>query len=156
MEWCVTNFLITFQATEEFVEGLALALGLGAVQRGGNIRLRHLSPPDSAHLAHQGYGRLKADDVDWADCLVVGIEAIELNEDLEALLRVVRALKDRVALRDKRGFVFGARIDGNESPAVSLVRDGLASAGMPLLAEEIGELTPERMMQVGNRLAEMH
>lgn len=150
------NFLITFQATEELIEGLALALGLGTVQRGGNIRLRHLSPPDSAHLAHQGYGRLKPDDLDWADCLVIGVEAYELNEDLDALLRVVREFPDRAALGRKFGFVFGASIDKKQSPAVSFVREGLESAGLPLLAEEAGgELTPERLMQIGNRLAEL-
>ena len=91
----MTNFLIAFQATQEFTEGLALALGLGAVQRGGNIRLRHLSPPEAAHLAHQGYGRLKAEDLEWAECLAVGIEAEGQNADVEELLKLVRAFADR-------------------------------------------------------------
>ena len=152
----MTNFLIAFEATEEPIEGLALALGLGAVQRGGNIRLRHLSPPESASLAHQGYGRLKAADLDWADCLVVGVETSEPNEDLETMLRVVREFPDGAALGRKIGFVFCFTVDGEGSGAVSFVREGLASAGLPLLADESGgELTPERFMLVGNRFAEM-
>jgi hypothetical protein len=132
---------------------LALALGLGAVQRGGNIRLRHLSPPEAAHLAHQGYGRLKADDLAWAECLVVGIEAAEPNADLEELLRVVRAFADRDALAAKRAFVFGA-----QASAVEFVRGALRDSGIQLIEDEpaLQELSSERMMQAGNRLAEMH
>ena len=148
----MTNFLIAFQATQELTEGLALALGLGVVQRGGNIRLRHLSPPDSSHLAHQGYGRLKVEDLAWAECLAVGIEAAEPNADLEELLRVVRAFPDRDALAAKRAIVFGA-----EATAVEYVREAFRDFGMQLIEEEpaLRELSPERMMQAGNRLAEM-
>jgi hypothetical protein len=152
LEARVTNFLIAFEATQEFTEGLALALGLGAVQRGGNIRLRHLSPPEAAHLAHQGYGRLKADDLAWAECVAVGIEAAEANADLEELLRVVRAFPDRDALAEKRAIVFGT-----ESSAVAYMREALRDSGMRLIEEGSAsqELSPERMMQAGNRLAEM-
>ncbi len=147
------NFLIAFEATEELTEGLALALGLGAVQRDGNIRLRHLSPADAAHLAHQGYGRLKADDLRWADCLVVGVEAAAPNGDMDELLRVVREFGPE--LGGKRGLVFSPR--GNGTSAVRYVGDGLAGAGWTMLTDECsaGELTPESMMRVGNRLAEM-
>lgn len=147
----MTNFLIAFQATQEFTEGLALALGLGAVQRGGNIRLRHLSPPEAAHLAHQGYGRLKAEDLEWAECLAVGIEAEGQNADVEELLKLVRAFADRDALAAKRAVVFGAET------GVAFVREGLRESGMQLIDEDSGtrELSPERMMLAGNRLAEM-
>lgn len=148
----MTNFLIAFQATQEFTEGLALALGLGAVQRGGNIRLRHLSPPEAAHLAHQGYGRLKAEDVAWAECLVVGIETGEPNADMEELLRVIREYADRDALAAKRVFVFGAH-----TAAVEFVREALRDSGIQSIEDDSAslELSAERMMQVGNRLAEM-
>ena len=148
----MTNFLIAFQATQELTEGLALALGLGMVQRGGNIRLRHLSPPEAAHLAHQGYGRLKSEDLAWAECLAVGIEAGEPNADLEELLRVVRAFPDRDALAAKRTLVFGT-----ESSAVAYMREALRDSGMQSIEEDSAglELSPERMMQAGNRLAEM-
>lgn len=151
------NFLITFQATEERTEGLALALGLGAVQRGGNIRLRHLSPPDSAYLAHQGYGRLKADDIEWADCLVVGIESDEPNGDLDELLRVVTEFGNLAALKGKFAFVFGAGIEGSRSAAVAYVRDVLANAHWSMPADELwdGELSQESMTAAGQRLAEM-
>jgi len=148
----VTNFLIAFEATQEFTEGLALALGLGAVQRGGNIRLRHLSPPEAAHLAHQGYGRLKAEDLAWAECLAVGIEAAEPNADLEELLRVVRAFPDRDALAAKRVILFGA-----QPSAVEYVREAFRGLGMLTIEEDLAglELSPERMMLAGNRMAEM-
>jgi hypothetical protein len=148
----VTNFLIAFEATQEFTEGLALALGLGAVQGGGNIRLRHLSAPDAAHLAHQGYGRLKAEDLAWAECLALGVEAAEPNADLEELLRLVRAFPDRDALGAKRAIVFGA-----QAAAVAFVREALRDSGMRVIEEDSAgvELSPERMMLVGNRLAEM-
>jgi hypothetical protein len=148
----VTNFLIAFEATQEFTEGLALALGLGAVQRGGNIRLRHLSPPEAAHLAHQGYGRLKAEDLAWAECLAVGIEAAEPNADLEELLRVVRAFPDRDALAAKRVIFFGA-----QPSAVEYVREAFRGLGMLTIEEDLAglELSPERMMLAGNRMAEM-
>jgi flavorubredoxin len=151
----VTNFLIAFAATEEFTEGLALALGLGAVQRGGSIRLRHLSPPESTHLAHQGYGRIKVEDLAWAECLAVGIEPAEPNADLEELLRVVRAFPDRDALAAKRAVVFGS--DVGRGSAVGYVREALREAGMGLIEEHaaLPELSAERMMLVGNRLAEM-
>ena len=153
----MTNFLIAFEATQESIEGLALALGLGAVQRGGNIRLRHLSPleaaqPDVSSLAHQGYGRLKADDLAWAECLVVGIECAEPNADLEELLRVIRAFADLDALGAKRAFVFGA-----QEAVVAYVREALRDSGMQAIEEDsaLRELSPEWMMQAGNRLAEM-
>jgi hypothetical protein len=148
------NFLIAFEATEELTEGLALALGLGAVQRGGNIRLRHLSPADTARLAHQGYGRLKPDDLRWADCLVVGVEAAEPNGDLDDLLRLVREVGPELA--GKRALVFSPR--GDESVAAVYLREGLATAGLLVLANEFcGEdLTPESLTLVGNRLAELH
>ena len=148
----MTNFLIAFEATQEFTEGLALALGLGAVQRGGNIRLRHLSPPEAAHLAHQGYGRLKAEDLAWAECLAVGIEAAEPNADLEELLRVVRAFPDRDALAAKRVIFFGA-----QPSAVEYVREAFRGLGMLTIEEDLAglELSPERMMLAGNRMAEM-
>jgi hypothetical protein len=151
----VTNFLIAFQATQELTEGLALALGLGAVQRGGNIRLRHLSPPEAAYLAHQGYGRLKAEDVAWAECLVVGIEAAEPNSDLEELLLVVRAFPDRAALAVKRAMVFAG--EACAASAAASIREALRDSGMQLIEEDSAarELSPERMTLAGNRLAEM-
>lgn len=152
LEADVTNFLIAFEATQEFTEGLALALGLGVVQGGGNIRLRHLSLPEAAHLEHQGYGRLKAEDLAWAECLAVGIEAAEPNADLEELLRVVRAFPDRDALGAKRVIVFGA-----QDAAVMYVREAFGDLGMQSIEDEpaLRELSVERMTLAGNRLAEM-
>jgi len=49
-----------FQADEETTEQLALAVGVGAVEAGGNIRLRRLSRPGAPEVGHKGYGVLKA------------------------------------------------------------------------------------------------
>ena len=65
------NILVIFEATEDRTEGLALALGLGAVQHGANIRLCHLNPSPIANLAHQSYGRLKVDDLLWAEGIAI-------------------------------------------------------------------------------------
>jgi hypothetical protein len=85
------NVLIMFVATIQETESLALAIGLGAVQAGANIRLRHLDPSPSVELAHAGYGTLRVDDLRWAEGVAVVLEgedpiAIgELNSAVEAL-----------------------------------------------------------------------
>src|SRR5436305_656458 len=79
------NVLIVFQATTQQTESLALAFGLGAVQAGGNIRLRHLHPSPSVELAHAGYGRLRADDLRWAEGVAIFLELAEVAELRAAL-----------------------------------------------------------------------
>ena len=81
------NILVIFEATEERTEGLALALGLGAVQHGANIRLRHLNPSPIANLVHQSYGRLKVDDLLWAEGIAIVPETGE-QQRLEIIQKV--------------------------------------------------------------------
>jgi hypothetical protein len=69
------SILVIFQATRQHIEGLALAFGLGAVQTGANIRLRHLDPSPSAELAHAGYGTLRTDDLRWAEGVAILLES---------------------------------------------------------------------------------
>jgi hypothetical protein len=69
------NILIIFQAATQETESLALAFGLGAVQAGGNIRLRHLDPSPSIELAHAGYGILRTDDLRWAEGVAILLES---------------------------------------------------------------------------------
>jgi hypothetical protein len=79
------NVLIIFQATTQQTESLALAFGLGAVQAGGNIRLCHLDPSSSVELAQTGYGRLRADDLRWAEGVAIFLELPEFAELRAAL-----------------------------------------------------------------------
>lgn len=73
------NILVIFQATTQETESLALAVGLGAVQAGANIRLRHLDPSPCAELAHAGYGTLKMADLQWAQGVAVILESGTLS-----------------------------------------------------------------------------
>ncbi|MCU1222723.1 MAG: hypothetical protein JWQ42_816 [Edaphobacter sp.] len=68
------NVLVIFAATNQETESLALAVGLGAVQAGANIRLRHLDPSPSVELAHAGYGTLRVDDLRWVEGVAIILE----------------------------------------------------------------------------------
>ena len=57
------NILVVFQTTQERTEHLALAVALGAVKGGADIRLRHLDPTPSSHLTHAEYGTLREADL---------------------------------------------------------------------------------------------
>jgi hypothetical protein len=72
------NVVVIFQATQRHTEGLALAFGLGAVQRGANIRLRHLDPSPAAELAHASYGVLRTEDLLWAQGVAIFLESSQL------------------------------------------------------------------------------
>ena len=69
------NVVVIFQATEQETESLALAFGLGAVQAGADIRLRHLNPSMATTLAHAGYGTLRVEDLRWAEGVAVFLES---------------------------------------------------------------------------------
>jgi hypothetical protein len=57
------NVVVIFHATQRETGSLALAFGLGAVQTGADIRLRHLNPSPATMLAHAGYGTLGVEDL---------------------------------------------------------------------------------------------
>src|SRR3954469_9185511 len=69
------NVVVIFQATQQETESLALAFGLGAVQAGADIRLRHLDPSPTTTLAHAGYGTLRVQDLRWAEGVAVFLES---------------------------------------------------------------------------------
>jgi hypothetical protein len=143
------NFLILFQAAQETTEQLALALGLGAVQRGANIRLRLLSPEATANM-HQGYGRLKAADVEWADVIAVGLEAHQPASELEPLF-VILADFPADALAGKLGYVYSVGDHGE----LDATRARLAAAGLRLAKDmpHGADLTAATMERIGNALA---
>lgn len=166
LERYLKNFVIAFQATREQTEGLALALGLGAVQGGADIRLRHLAPSGDAQLAHQGYGRLKTADLQWAECVAVGLESAEAGEALEELAKIAPAPALSKSSAQKRALVFGPKgfgADGFGADApgqfvqfVQSVQSTLVNAGFELLDADwpAGDLSPEWMIETGRRLAE--
>jgi len=86
------NVVVIFQATEQETESLALAFGLGAVQAGADIRLRHLNPSIATTLAHAGYGTLRVEDLRWAEGVAVFLE----SED-PTRLRELRSALDGIA-----------------------------------------------------------
>jgi hypothetical protein len=146
------NILVIFEATDESTEGLALALGLGAVQQGANIRLRHLDPLPVAKLAHQSYGRLRAEDLRWAEGIAVVLEMGspagigEIEESLEQL-----SAKD--APISKVFYVFGGRA---AQKCVLHLHERLQQAGFHPHREETTNqaATLARMTEIGQRLAE--
>jgi len=96
--------LILFQANTEPVEQLALAVAVGAVEAEGLIRLRRLAGPDAPEVGHKSYGKLQADDLLWADVLVVGLEAaVPDSAELDPFLDLLK----ETALPSKRGWTFG-------------------------------------------------
>jgi hypothetical protein len=108
------NVLILFQAATQQTESLALAFGLGAVQAGGNIRLRHLDPSPSVALAHAGYGRLRVDDLRWAEGVAIFLEHAEIG-DLQAGLEEMAG--DPPTLQ-KWAFLFDAASDAESARLV--------------------------------------
>jgi hypothetical protein len=70
----MSNVLVIFQADTEATEQLALAVGVGAVEAEGSIRLRRLAAADAVEVGHRSYGKLQAPDLLWANTIVVGLE----------------------------------------------------------------------------------
>jgi hypothetical protein len=146
------NILVIFEATQESTEGLALALGLGAVREGANIRLRHLNPSPAAKLAHQSYGRLKVDDLRWAE----GVAIILETGEPAALTEIVQNL-DQFSENDEPVsrvvYVSGENAD---KQSVRDLREKLQSAGLRLIQEETTASTASLpfMTKIGQRLAE--
>jgi hypothetical protein len=145
----MANFLILFQATHDLPEQLALALGLGAVQQGGSIRLRLLSPADTPALMHQGYGRLKPADLAWADFITLGLEAGQPLSEIEYIFQSLPALPAH-SLSAKHVYLYSA---GDVDLAA--VRDRLEQSGLQIAKDIPNEdpLTPEVMERIGNALA---
>jgi hypothetical protein len=146
------NILVIFEATNESTEGLALALGLGAVQAGANIRLRHLNPSPAAKLAHQSYGRLKADDLRWAEGIAIVLETGEPA----ALDEIVQSLDQFSEDGDPVSRVVYVTGGNADEKSVRDLNEKLQRAGLLPLREEVTHSTANLafMTQIGQRLAE--
>jgi hypothetical protein len=101
------NVVIIFQAWRQETESLALAFGLGAVQAGADIRLRHLNPSPEAVLAHAGYGTLRIEDLRWAEAIAIFLESNEPN-GLGQLIPALDAISTDPGSGGKVMFIFHA------------------------------------------------
>lgn len=152
------KILVVFQTTQEQTEHLALAVALGAVQGGADIRLRHLDPAPSSQLTHAEYGTLREADLLWADGLVVGVEAASPTEELNQFANLIRQLGEQRKLRGKHGWVFGPVTPaGANSDAVVHLDSAMRAAGMVLLeaADAATAANSESMNQMGHKLAQI-
>jgi flavorubredoxin len=148
----VQNILVIFEATQESTESLALALGLGAVQQGANIRLRHLDPSPAAKLAHQSYGRLKVDDLRWAEAIAVVLETGS-HAAVGEIEQILDQLSEAASPTSKIALV---SCENAENESVRCLREKLQQDGFLLFSEDMTEsaVTPASMTRVGQRLAE--
>ena len=145
------NILVLFEATQESTEGLALAIGLGAVHQGANIRLRHLAPAPTALLAHKSYGRLKVDDLRWAEGIAVVLETGS-PEALGEIERCLAQLSEAGDTFSKIAYVFGGNA---EQKSIGHLHEELHRAAFRLLSQEPANqaVTHSSMTQVGETLA---
>jgi hypothetical protein len=147
------NVLVIFAATNQETESLALAVGLGAVQAGANIRLRHLDPSPSVELAHAGYGTLRVGDLRWAEGVAIILEGKssialgELNSAFDAIAADARNTSKWFYLfhadpnsefrRSAEALFTGAgfqELPGDSSPSASM--EYMTAMGQTLAAKE--------------------
>src|ERR1700751_2813146 len=103
----MSNVLVIFQADTEATEQMALAVGVGAVEAEGSIRLRRLAAPGAAEVAHKGYGQLQERDLLWANTVVVGLESPRPRaEGIEALFSL-RSEVHAGQFNGRQGWTFG-------------------------------------------------
>jgi hypothetical protein len=153
----MSNVLVVFQSDTEHTEQLALAVAVGAVEAEGSIRLRRLAAEGAVEVAHKGYGRLQAADLQWADTVVVGLESESPRaEDLNGLLQLLSGV-DPGQLTGKQAWTFGSKgVRVLRSEAQIFVESALRIAGMVLIPEEALEFgsegdAMERMKEAGRR-----
>jgi hypothetical protein len=122
------------------------------VQEGANIRLRHLNPSSTAKLAHQSYGRLKADDLRWAEGMAIVLETAEPA----ALGEIVQNLDLFTENRDAVSRIVYVTGDNAVEGSVRDLREKFKRAGLRLLREEMTDSTTNLalMTQIGQRLAQ--
>jgi hypothetical protein len=134
----MSNVLVIFQADTEATEQMALAVGVGAVEAEGSIRLRRLAAPGAAEVAHKGYGKLQERDLLWADTVVVGLESPKPRaEDLEDLISLLRAV-DPSQLHGRQAWTFGPKGPlQNQTDAQIVVESCLQNAGFVVLSAAV-------------------
>jgi hypothetical protein len=150
------NILVIFQATRQHMEGLALALGLGAVQAGANIRLRHLDPSPSDELAHAGYGILRTEDLRWAEGVAILLESAQ-TRGLESLVDALKEISVDARTMQRWAYVFHPNLElAPISESQQLVQSLLKDADFQQLTDdENPDATPEYMTHIGRRLASL-
>ena len=155
----MSNVLVMFQADTEHTEQLALAVGVGAVEAGANIRLRRLAAPSAVELAHKGYGKLQAVDLLWANTVVIGLESpTPKDEELGGLLSLLGEI-DPSQSQGKQAWTFNpADPFPGRTEALDLVESALRNAGIAVLLNDSlgyrsGEDEITRMKEAGRSLA---
>ena len=143
------NVVVIFQATEQETESLALAFGLGAVQGGADIRLRHLNPSMATTLAHAGYGTLRVEDLRWAEGVAVFLE----SED-PTRLHELRSALDGIAedLENNSKVIYLFHPD-ERAESFRLLESIASQIGFQRLRDLDGTATPEHMTEMGRKLA---
>jgi hypothetical protein len=142
------NVVVIFQATQQETESLALAFGLGAVQAGADIRLRHLDPSPATALAHAGYGTLRIEDLRWAEGVAV---FLELNNPtgLGELRSAVEAIAEDHDSESKIIYLFHP---DQSAESFRLLESMASQFGFQRLADLGGTATTEHMTGMGRRL----
>lgn len=134
----MNHVLVIFQATQSRMESLALAASLGAVQSGASIRLRRLTPSFPSELGHKGYGTLKAADLQWAEGVIVGVEAENPIMEFEEFTGLVHHLAANNALAGKKAWAFGPEgRGGEECAAVAYLNTVMEAAEMTLIEDAV-------------------
>ncbi len=158
----MSNVLVIFQADTEATEQLALAVGVGAVEAEGSIRLRRLAATGAAEVGHKGYGKLQAADLLWANTIVVGLESPRPRaEELEGLLSLLSGA-DPGELGGKQAWTFRAEgLAGDKTEAQVFVESALQVAGVVVLPVAIlhfavGQEMLEQMKEAGRMSARLN
>jgi hypothetical protein len=134
----MNHVLVIFQATQERMENMALAAGLGAVQSGASIRLRRLTPSLPSELGHKSYGTLHAADLQWADGVVIGVEAENPIKEFEEFTGLVHHLAANNTLAGKKAWAFGPEgRRGEECAAVAYLNTVMEAAEMILVEDAV-------------------
>ena len=142
--------VVIFQATQQETESLALAFGLGAVQGGADIRLRHLDPSPATSLAHAGYGTLRVADLAWAQGLAIFVESQD-----PARLGELRSALQALAEGPDRGARMVYLFHRDQTAESFQLLDALASrCGFQRMADIAGLATPGHMNEMGRKMAE--
>jgi hypothetical protein len=158
----MSNVLVIFQADTERTEQMALAVGVGAVEEEGSIRLRRLAGPGAVDIAHRGYGKLQPADLRWATVVVVGLESATPHaEELDGLLSALGSVEEG-ELDGKRAWTFnpeGLVVDRSEAQV--FVESALRVAGLVVLSSNSlphggDDDIIDQMKRVGRFLASKH
>ena len=156
------NVLVIFQADTEATEQLALAVGVGAVEAEGSIRLRRLTAAGAPEVGHKGYGKLQAPDLLWANTIVVGLESpMPRADELDDLLSLLSGAHPG-ELSGKQAWTFRADgLDAERTEAQVFVESALQVAGVVVLPVAIlhcavGQEMLEQMKEAGRMSARLN